>query len=156
MSYQITHFVKALTCLLLLGLLPQIILAQSTKEELQEVYLEILESRNLSGFVDEDGDIQFEYMDKAYFIGVDENDPEFFRVVMFNIWPIADLLEGNKVLLALDKVSRDHKVVKGYIHSENVWLAIEMFVESPQDAANFLDRCLQSLEEAALTFVEAM
>lgn len=156
MPYQRVPFIRTLTFALLVSLLPLFVQAQTSKEELQEVYLEMLEARNLNGFVDEDGDIQFEYMEKAYFIGVDENDTEFFRVVMFNIWPITDLLEGNKVLLALDKVSRDHKVVKGYIHSENVWLAIEMFIPSPESAAGFLDRCLQSLEEAALTFVEAM
>lgn len=156
MSYSHFHLLKHLFIILPLMFISITANAQTTKEELQQQYLDILENRALTGFVDEDGDIQFEYQEKAYFIGVDENDPEFFRVVMFNIWPISDLLEGNKVLLALDKVGRDHKVVKGYIHSENVWLAIEMFVNSPQDAANLLDRCLQSLEEAALTFVEAM
>ncbi len=139
-----------------LMIIPFTVIAQPSPEKLQQVYLEMLEARGLSGFVDEDGDVQFEYMEKAYFIGVDPNDPEFFRVVMFNIWPIEDLLEGNKVLLALDKVSRDHKVVKGYINSENVWLAIEMFIPSPESAGGFFDRCLQSLEEAALTFAEAM
>lgn len=96
MSYSRFHLMKHLLIMLPLMFISITANAQTSKEELQQQYLEILENRALTGFVDEDGDIQFEYQEKAYFIGVDENDPEFFRVVMFNIWPIRIYWKGIK------------------------------------------------------------
>ncbi len=134
------------------------ILAQTTytDAELQRIYLGILSQNNIEGFVDEDGDVQFEYAEKSYFIAIYEDDPEFFQLSLFNIWPIESAIEATRILLALDTVNRDHKVVKGYTIDDDVWLAVEVFLSSPLEAATVFQRSLESLEEAVDTFVSVM
>ncbi len=134
------------------------ILAQTTytDAELQRIYLGILSQNNIEGFVDEDGDVQFEYAEKSYFIAIYEDDPEFFQLSLFNIWPIESAIEATQILLALDTVNRDHKVVKGYTIDDDVWLAVEIFLSSPLEAATVFQRSLESLEEAVDTFVSVM
>jgi len=130
--------------------------AQYSTEELRSIYISLLQEHDLEGWVDEDGDVQFEYESKSYFLGVDPNDPEFFRVVMFNIWPIESNLEASQVVLALDAVNRAHKVVKGYTIDDNVWLAVELFISNPTDASDIFERSLDELESAVNTFISEM
>lgn len=127
-----------------------------TEVELQQIYIGLLNENDIQGWVDEDGDIQFEYAEKAYFIAIYEDDPEFFQLSLFNIWPIESALEASQVLLALDTVNRDHKVVKGYTLEDNVWLTVEIFVSSPFEATTIFLRSLETLEEAVDTFVSSM
>jgi hypothetical protein len=127
-----------------------------TAESLQQIYLGVLSENDIEGWVDEDGDVQFEYAEKSYFIAIYEDDPEYFQLSMFNIWPIESHLEATQVLLALDTVNRDQKVVKGYTIDNDVWLNIEMFLSSPFDATVVFMRALETLEDSVDTFVSAM
>ncbi len=127
-----------------------------SSEELQQVYLGVLQENGIEGWIDEDGDVQFEIQDNAYFIGIYEDDPEFFQLAMFNIWPIETDTETTQTLAAIDFVNRDHKVVKGYTIEDNVWLAAEMFITSPFEASLLFERSLEALDEALITFISEM
>ena len=127
-----------------------------TDVELQQIYIGVLTQNDIEGWVDEDGDVQFEYEEKSYFIAIYEDDPEFFQLSLFNIWPIETVVESSQVLLALDMVNRDHKVVKGYTIDDDVWLAVEIFLSSPFEASTIFQRSLESLEEAVDTFISGM
>lgn len=127
-----------------------------TADQLQQIYIGLLSQQEIESWVDEDGDVQFEYDDKSYFIGIYEDDPEFFQLSLFNIWPIESTIEATQVLNALDVVNRDHKVVKGYTIDDNVWLAVELFISSPFESATIITRSIEALEEAVDTFVMAM
>jgi hypothetical protein len=63
-------------------------LSAQTMEEMQMMYLSVLEKNELTGTIDGDGDVQFKYDNFTYFIDVDEDDPEYFGLVLANIWPI--------------------------------------------------------------------
>lgn len=130
--------------------------AQYTESELQEMYLDHLSEQGIEGFIDSDGDVQFEYNERNYFIDVSEGDQEFFRVVLWNIWPIESNSEAVQVAFACDAVNREMKVAKAYTLEDNVWIACELFVGSPRDFKAVFNRCMDAIERGLDIFVEEM
>ena len=61
-----------------------------------------------------------------------------------------------KALLAVDAVNRQQKVAKAYTYKDNVWISIELFIDSPLEAANTFDRCMSAMDSAVENFVEEM
>lgn len=131
-------------------------LAAQSESDLQELFIGILAQIKVEGKVDGDGDIEFEYQDRSYFLEVNENDTEFYRLVMPNIWPIESELERLKVLKAVNEVNKTKKVAKAYAVNDNVWLTVEMFIDKPDNFIGSLDRQFKVINEAVETFVEAM
>ncbi len=128
-----------------------------TESELQQKFLTFLDrGMDIEGWVDEDGDVQFEYNEKTYFIEVNESDPEFFRLVLFNIWPIESVSEQAQVYAAVDAVNRQQKVIKAYTTNDNVWIAMEVFLNDIDDYEAFLERGLKVIESGVEIFVEEM
>ena len=142
----------ATTCFLLL---PFLGLAQ-TAEDIQQDYLSYLKTEGYEAWVDSDGDVQFKHNDRTYFIEVNEGDPEFFRLVLANIWPIESVTEATQVVHAVDVVNRQMKVTKAYVTNDNVWVATELFIESYRDYRPVFPRCLRAIEQGVDTFVEEM
>lgn len=130
--------------------------AQYSESMLQSYFMDLLEDNGYEGWVDSDGDVQFSYNDHDYFIEVNESDNEFFRVVLFNIWPIESLEEYNDVLGAVNEVNKEQKVAKAYITNDNVWIAAELFVGDPSHVENIFMRCLEVIEESVDVFIEEM
>ena len=127
-----------------------------SEQRIQEMYLEFLQENGMEGTVDSDGDVQFSYNDHTYFVEVNENDPEFFRVVLFNIWPIESVEEALQVNNACNEVNRAMKCTKAYVTNDNVWLAVELFVGSPDAFKPVFMRSLRVIEDGVETFVENM
>ncbi len=127
-----------------------------SEQELQEIFLDALTDIGVEGYVDSDGDVQFEYSGHNYYIGVDESDQEFVNVVLFNVWPIESNSEAVEVVFACDAVNRQAKVAKAYTNNDNVWIAAELFLGSPRDMAELLERCLEAVEAGLDIFVENM
>lgn len=148
------------TVLAFLLILPSASFGQNfdyTEEELQQKFLKFLDREmDIEGWVDSDGDVQFEYDDKTYFIEVNESDAQFFRLVLFNIWPIESLSEQAQVLAAVDEVNRQQKVVKAYTTNDNVWIAMEVFLSDIDGYEAFLERGLEVIEGAVQVFVGEM
>lgn len=136
--------------------LPHAAQAQWTEAKLQKLYVDALRGEGMTGKVDDDGDVQFSYNDHTYFIEVNEDDVEFFRVVLPNIWPIESIQEHGQVLSACDAVNKGLKTVKAYVTNDDVWIAVEMFVSRPDNFQPVLKRCLDVIEGAVEKFVEEM
>lgn len=130
--------------------------AQWSESKLQTMYIDFLEGEGLEGTIDRDGDVQFSYSDRTYFIEVNEDDNEFFRVVLPNIWPIESVQEGLQVVQACDEVNRTMKCTKAYVTNDDVWIAVELFVGSPDDFKSVFTRCLSAIEQGLETFVDEM
>lgn len=129
--------------------------AQSTNQ-LQIRYLEFLESQEIEGKIDSDGDIQFKYEERSYFIEVDATDTEFFRLVLPNIWPIESEKERIQVLRAMDFTNNQVKVGKIYTVKDNVWVGIEVFRDDIDDYEEYFERSLQVIDRCVDYFVEKM
>ena len=130
--------------------------AQWSESKLQDLYQDYLKGRGIESRIDSDGDIQFDYEDSLYFIEVNEDDPEFFRVVMPNIWPIESEKERIQVIKACDIVNRNMKCTKANTVSDDVWVSVELFVGRPDSFKEVFDRCIAAIDSGIATFVEEM
>jgi hypothetical protein len=102
------------------------------------------------------GSIGFDYNDRHYFIIIPEDDQEFFRFVLPNIWPIESESERMDVIRAADFVTRSMKVAKAYTTSDNVWITVELFLPSPYAAQDVFTRSINAIEDRVEKFVEEM
>ncbi len=144
-----------LTIISLLAFIPKAE-AQWSEDKIQKMYLDFLEGEGIDGTVDGDGDIQFSYNDHTFFLEVNEDDSEFFRLVLPNIWPIESISEGLEVVQACDEVNRSMKCTKAYVTNDNVWIAVELFVDQPNDFKNVFSRCLEAIENGLEKFIDKM
>lgn len=127
-----------------------------TDKEIQEKYTTFLHEKNLFSKVDEDGDIQFKYDDKTFFLDVDQKDPNFFRLVLANIWPIESEEERERALQAMDIANRKVKVAKMYMVQDNIWVCVEGFQYKSDDYEAYFDRSLDVIVRCVKYYKEAM
>ncbi|MGH1434403.1 MAG: YbjN domain-containing protein [Lewinella sp.] len=144
------------TVLLMASLFSTTLQAQWSEAKLQSMYSNFLDGKGYENSIDGDGDVQFIYNDRTFFIEVNEGDTEFFRVVLANIWPIESVSEGLQVVQACDEVNRTMKCTKAYTTNDNVWVAVELFVGEPDVFKAVFDRCLNAIELGVTTFVDEM
>jgi hypothetical protein len=132
--------------------------AQTTKSKksLQRMYNSYLTENGYNPRVDSDGDILFTYEGRSYYIFVNENDAEFFRLVLPNIWSIESESERRKVLAAVDEASRKTKVAKAYTMNDNVWISVEAYIPEPENFQHTFRRSLRAMDSARQTFTEYM
>lgn len=131
-------------------------IAAQSETELQKLYINILDQIKVNGEVDGDGDVQFSYEDRSYFLEVNENDTEFYRLVLPNIWPIESELERLKVFKAVNEVNKTKKVAKAYVTNDDVWITVEMFIDKPDNFIGSLERQFKVINEAVKLFVDEM
>ena len=94
--------------------------------------------------VDEDGDVHFRYQGRDLYFTPDE-DENYFRLILPNIY-VADDENRFHVLEACNTITRDYKVLKAYLTPQgNLWLSIELFVDSTPDIQDFFERCCDIL-----------
>ncbi len=126
------------------------------KEQLQRLYTEYLTAEGYKPEVDSDGDVRFKREGRTYFIDVSEKDPEFFHVVLANIWPIESEKERLQVLAAADYSNAKSKVSKVHTVRDDVWVSIELFVASPDDFKGVFNRVMSAFDNGVANFVKKM
>jgi hypothetical protein len=127
-----------------------------TKKELQQLYSEYLREEGYKPEIDGDGDVVFKREGRVYFIAVSEKDPEFFRVVLANIWPIESEEERSQVLIAADLSNAKSKVAKVFTVKDDVWVSVELFLSSPADFKGVFNRSMSGIDYGTNEFVSAM
>ncbi|HEY0663045.1 MAG TPA: hypothetical protein VGD18_00375 [Thiobacillaceae bacterium] len=127
-----------------------------SKAELQRLYQAYLKEEGYKPVIDGDGDVGFKREGNNYFISVTEDDPEFFSVVLPNIWPIESDKERAQVLAAADASNAKSKVTKVFIVKDDVWVAVELFVKRPEDFKGVFDRAMSALDNGTDNFVAKM
>jgi len=116
------------------------------KEQRQRMYTEYLKTEGYTPEVDSDGDVRFKYNGCLYFIQIQENDPEFFRILRPNIWRVESEAERSKVLVAVNASNVETKLVKFFTLQDNVHADIEQLVASPEDFKGFFKRAMFALD----------
>ncbi len=94
--------------------------------------------------VDEDGDINFKFEGVSLFYTADDDDPYYFRLIMPNIYQLENNRE--KVLEAINTVTRDIKVMKAFLVEDRLWLSLEIFIDSTPELEDFFPRCMNVLK----------
>lgn len=134
-------------------------IAQDWSEtELQDMFMEYMEDNGYDdAFIDSDGDVQFTYNDHDYFIETNEDNNQFFRVVLWNFWPIESQTESVQAAFACNEVNKERLVAKAYItNDDQVWIACEAFFDSPDMFKPVFERMMEQIELGIDTFVGEM
>ena len=129
---------------------------QVNKSAMQTMYMEYLKSEGYPAELDDDGDVLFKFEGNTYFIQIDPEDTEFFRIVLPNFWPVKDDAERNKVLEAMNYANAESKTAKVFIVRDNVWVSIEIFVATPEDFRSIFKRSMSALQYGVYNFVMKM
>lgn len=131
--------------------------AQS-KSDLQEMYLDYLKDQGYQPEIDSDGDILFKAEGSSYYIIVDEDDLESFRILYPGFWEIESLSEKAKVYEVVNYINRTKKIVKAYLHSteDNVSMDANILIETPEDFKLHFRRMLNLLISQKREFREKM
>jgi hypothetical protein len=123
-----------------------------TKAEKQDTYLEHLAQEGYRAHLDKDGDVVFKSEGRTYVIIISESDPEFFNMILPNVYSIDSPAERLLALAAADEVNSSSKVVKAFTIRENIWLAVEMFFHSPEDFKGVFHRAKAAMDNGYRTF----
>lgn len=142
-----------ITCLILLSVTTVV---GQTEAELQMMYRSFTEGQDYESWIDSDGDVQFKRGEFTYFIEVNEDDLEFFRMVLPNIWPIESELERLQAQRAVNEANTFLKVVKLYTVDDDVWVGIENLHEDVSDFEVHFSRYLSLIDSGVERFVSVM
>lgn len=130
------------------------------KERLQRMYVNYLKEEGYKPEIDQDGDVVFKHEGKTYVITIDERDPQFFRLVLPNIWSrdidtvdaeLLFVMAAAQVATAVTKVAKVHVV-----GNKSVWVSIELFVMRPEDFQGVFYRLLSAMDAAKQQFSMVM
>jgi hypothetical protein len=128
-----------------------------TKEQLQNIYSQFLRERGYIPSIDDDGDVRFIREEKTYYIPIREADPEYFSIVLANIWPIESTEEKQKALEACNEITATTKVSKISIVSDsNIIIKGEVYISHPSEATKVFRRILSSMDTIRREFLQTM
>lgn len=113
-----------------------------------EMVLNFLKQQGFCPEVDPDnGNILFKFQMANFLFVNNDEDEEFFQLVMPNIF---DVTEDNRemALEAANKLNFSIKVVKASIVNDSIWLFFENLLDKTPDVSDILPRALQILQTA--------
>lgn len=127
---------------------------QLKKKLVQNKYMEFLTARDYSPEVDGDGDIKFTYNERTYYITIDMEDENFFRMARLANLKLSDESEILKAKEICHNVTLDVKVAKVYWLKGVIWTSSELLMPDKDSYEAIFDRCLTLTEKAYLRFVK--
>jgi len=153
-----SKFTRIFTVILIFGVFlafPAAAQAGRTKADLQRIYIESLREEGYLPSVDRDGDILFKVSGNNYFIIIDENDVQFFRI--YTGISISSYSLQN-ALAAANYSNMRSKVAKVYISSNGRSAAIntELLLSDPRDFKPVLSRALSLMRLAESNFLSQL
>ncbi|MDR0732293.1 MAG: hypothetical protein LBF63_11540, partial [Treponema sp.] len=145
------RFVRFFSIIALFVLFPMRSLpAQTTKESLQNMYMDYLKGEGYTANIDDDGDVRFRYEGGTYYIIVLEGDPKFIRILYPNFWEIESEEELMRAYITASYVSRTTKIAKVFVNrnEDDVSIVAESLLNDPGDFRNHLTRLLSTIVTA--------
>lgn len=90
--------------------------------------------------------LYFEYQGGTFVVTVPEDDKSFLHLVMPCVYEVSEE-ESCRVLENLNLINQETKCVKAVLIDSDVWLIIDMLVESTSGIDTFFERLLGILHE---------
>ena len=87
---------------------------------------------------------------------LDENDEQFYRLVVPNFWTIESDEERERVIRAAMQASAKTKVAKIFPVKDDTWASVELFLSGPEEFGGVFARSLSALQSAVRTFRESI
>jgi len=119
-------------------------------------YMEFLEDEGMQPSLDASGAVTFASRGRSYYLIVDDDDPQYFRLLYPNFWSLDSAAERQRALLAAAEVTAGVKVAKVYVLGEDTQAAAEMFLADPQDLRQVFSRALRALQGAVRRYTDLM
>lgn len=119
-------------------------------------YVRFLEREGFDADIDEAGDVRFACEGRSYWLMVDDDDPDYFRLLFPDFWSVDSEAEHRRALLAAAEVTAEIKVAKVYVLGDDTQAAAEMFLADPDDLGRVFPRALRALQGAVRRFCEIM
>lgn len=92
---------------------------------------------------DELGNIHFRYKGFNLFCVNDEKDSSYLQIMIPNIYDVKeDRIKGLEVA---NKITRDTKVLKAVLVENQLWLSIELLLDTTPNIKDFFMRCVDIL-----------
>jgi hypothetical protein len=106
--------------------------------------MSILSDEGFRPEIDSDGDIHFKYEGAHYYI-TSNCDDSYFYILFPSFWPIDDVEELGRAMMAANNATRNTKSAKVYIRNDMkaVSATAEALIASPSDVRKFIDRALR-------------
>ena len=122
--------------------------------EREKIILKYLKEQGYHAKVDKDGDIVFKCESMNLAILVDDNDEDFFRLILPNFWEIESEGELDHVLLASSEINHEIKLIKITTSDMETHASVEMLLTSAQDIAKIFEKSLRCIQHATYKFAE--
>ena len=125
-----------------------------SQKPLQDRYVDFLTEEGYSPEIDSDGDVKFQYNERTYYITIDNDDPDFFRVARLANLKLSDPAEITQAKEICHQVTRDAKVAKVYWLKGVIWTSAEQIMANPDDFESIFARTMRLTDSAYTKFVE--
>lgn len=99
--------------------------------------------------------MKFQYNERTYYITIDNDDPDFFRVARLANLKLSDPAEITQAKELCHQVTRDVKVTKVYWLKGVIWTSSEQIMANPNDFESTFARTMRLTDSAYTKFVEA-
>ncbi|MBO3699015.1 hypothetical protein [Roseivirga sp. E12] len=127
---------------------------QLEKKIIQDKYVSFLTDKDYSPEVDEDGDVKFKYKERTFYITIDMEDKNFFRLARLANLKLDSESEITKAKNLCHEVTKDAKVAKVYWINGVIWTSSEIVLQEFDDFTSIFDRVLTLTDKAYLKFVK--
>lgn len=124
--------------------------------EREKIILKYLKEQGYHVKVDKDGDIVFKCESMNLAIIVDDDDEDFFRLILPNFWEIESEAELDQVLLASSEINHEIKLIKITTSDMETHANVEMLITSAQDIIKIFEKSLRCIQHATYRFSEKM
>ncbi len=121
-----------------------------------ELYMDYLREEGYVPRLDDDGDVVFKREGGTFVLFADEEDRSYFRLVFPAFWEIESEEEDEMARAVINELNADLKVMKLYIVRNNVWAAVEMFLDPIENFPNVFPRCVRLLASGVNKFQQRM
>lgn len=104
----------------------------------------------------DNGHLVFKQEGGHYYLLIDEQDPQFFRLVFPNFHPIGGAVVRQRALAAAGRVAEGIKSAKIILVDDNAWACAEFFVVSVAHATKFFANAMAAVQAAVQRFEEEL
>jgi hypothetical protein len=131
--------------------------AQMTKPQLQQMYMSYLQEQGYQADIDSDGDIAFKAEGRNFYIIVDEDDPESFRILYANFWEIESEDERSRAAEAASYANSTTKIAKIFLTpDDDTSIDANIFISKPEDFKLFFRRMIDTIFLSRRKFIDEM
>ena len=123
-----------------------------------KLYKEYLSKEGYRPEFGPEGDVMFKAEGFLYFVEIDQDDEQFFRIIFPYFWSIETPEEHKAAVEAANFATMKTKVAKVYVHNDgkNTSASIELFLPEAEDFETIFFRSMRAIQAGVKCFRDRM